>query len=93
LVWKTYSNYEAKGEHTLFIKYSLKGKLTLLLVCVDDMIIARDDEHEKLILKEKTCDSVREEGFWKIEVLPSDKSFVLEKGIFILKRKTCSRSF
>lgn len=32
---------------------SPKGKLTLFLVYVDDMILSRDDEHEKEILKEK----------------------------------------
>ncbi|RDY02259.1 putative mitochondrial protein, partial [Mucuna pruriens] len=44
---------QSQGDHTLFIKHSLDGKLTLLLVCVDDMIVTSDDEIEKLILKEK----------------------------------------
>ncbi|RDX79462.1 hypothetical protein CR513_40107, partial [Mucuna pruriens] len=43
----------SQGDHTLFIKHSLDGKLTLLLVCVDDMIVTNDDEIEKLTLKEK----------------------------------------
>nr|KYP37079.1 Retrovirus-related Pol polyprotein from transposon TNT 1-94 [Cajanus cajan] len=44
---------QSQGDHTLFIKHSSTGKLTLLLVYVDDMIIAGDDETEKLALKEK----------------------------------------
>ena len=44
---------QSQGDHTLFIKHSKEGKLTLLLVYVDDMIVAGDDEHEKKILKEK----------------------------------------
>ncbi|RDX85691.1 hypothetical protein CR513_33089, partial [Mucuna pruriens] len=44
---------QSQGDHTLFIKCSLNGKLTLLLVYVDYMIVTGDDEIEKLTLKEK----------------------------------------
>ncbi|RDY05092.1 hypothetical protein CR513_11104, partial [Mucuna pruriens] len=43
---------KSQGDHTLFIKYSLIGKLTLLLVYVNDMIVTGDEEIEKLSLKE-----------------------------------------
>ncbi|RDX92279.1 hypothetical protein CR513_25617, partial [Mucuna pruriens] len=38
---------QSQGDHTLFIKHSLDDNLTLLLVYVDDMIIAGDDEIKK----------------------------------------------
>ena len=38
---------QSQGDHTPFIKHSQDGKLTLLLVYVDDIIIAGDDELEK----------------------------------------------
>ena len=38
---------QSQGDHTLFIKHSQNGKLTLLLVYVDDIIITGDDEIEK----------------------------------------------
>ena len=38
---------QSQGDHTHFIKHSQDGKLTLLLVYVDDIIIAGDDELEK----------------------------------------------
>ncbi|RDX90369.1 hypothetical protein CR513_27776, partial [Mucuna pruriens] len=44
---------QSQGEHTLFIKHSPYGKLTLLLVYVEDMIVKGDDKIEKLTLKEK----------------------------------------
>jgi len=44
---------QSQDDDTLFIKHSPNGKHTLLLIYVDDMIIARDSEHEKQILKEK----------------------------------------
>ncbi|RDX83952.1 hypothetical protein CR513_35075, partial [Mucuna pruriens] len=37
---------QSQGDHTLFIKHSLDGKLTFFLVYVDDMIITCDDEIE-----------------------------------------------
>ena len=40
---------QSQGDHTLFIKHSQIGKLTLLLVYVDDIIITGDDEIEKQI--------------------------------------------
>ncbi|RDX62731.1 hypothetical protein CR513_58904, partial [Mucuna pruriens] len=44
---------QSQGDHTLFIKNSPNGKLTFLLVYVDDMIVTGDDEIGKLTLKEK----------------------------------------
>jgi len=39
---------QSQGNHTLFIKHPLTSKLTILLVYVDNMIIAADEEKEKL---------------------------------------------
>ncbi|RDY03975.1 putative mitochondrial protein, partial [Mucuna pruriens] len=44
---------KSQGDHTLFIKHSPDGKLTIPLVYVDDMIVTGDDEIEKINLKEK----------------------------------------
>jgi len=44
---------QSQGNNTLFIKHFITGKLILLLVYVNDMIIAGDDETKKLTLKEK----------------------------------------
>ncbi|RDX77849.1 hypothetical protein CR513_41959, partial [Mucuna pruriens] len=44
---------QCQGDHILFIKHSSDGKLTLLLVYVDNMIVTGHDEIEKLTLKEK----------------------------------------
>jgi len=40
-------------DHTLLLKHFVTSKLTLLLVYVDDMIIASNNETQKLALKEK----------------------------------------
>jgi len=44
---------EEEEDHTLFIKYFVIRKLTILLVYVYNMIIVGDNETKKLTLKEK----------------------------------------
>ncbi|RDX99830.1 hypothetical protein CR513_17073, partial [Mucuna pruriens] len=78
---------KVKVNHTLFIKHSPDGKLTLLLVYIDDMVVTGDDEIEKLTLKEKLVPQfeIKELGklkyFLRIEVAYS------KQGIFISQRK------
>ena len=35
--------YQRQTDHTLFLKYSLGGKVTILIVYVDDIILSRDN--------------------------------------------------
>lgn len=44
---------QSQGDHSLFFKPSHKGKRTILLVYVDDIIISGNDMNEKQLLKEK----------------------------------------
>lgn len=44
---------QSQGDHTLFIKHAQNGKLTLLLIYVDDMIITGNDEFEKKNLRKE----------------------------------------
>ena len=43
---------QSKGDHTLFIKHSSLGRVTSLIVYVDDIIMTRNDEKEKNTLKQ-----------------------------------------
>ncbi|KAL5577658.1 hypothetical protein UlMin_019357 [Ulmus minor] len=78
---------QSQGDHTLFIKHSQDGKVTVLLVYVDDIIITGDNEIERERLKEcltKEFD-IKELGrlkyFLGIEVAHS------QEGIFISQQK------
>jgi hypothetical protein len=42
---------QSQGDHTLFIKHSVSGGVTALLVYVDDIIETGNDEGEKHELK------------------------------------------
>lgn len=49
MVWKIYQSYAQFGiqqsqcDHTLFIRHSISGKVTILLVYVDDIIMTGGD--------------------------------------------------
>ena len=42
---------QSQGDHTLFIKLSSIGRVTILIVYVDDIIVTGDDNEEMLGLK------------------------------------------
>nr|KYP49502.1 Putative transposon Ty5-1 protein YCL074W family [Cajanus cajan] len=58
---------QSQGDHTLFIKHSQDGKLTLLLIYVDDMIIASDNEKEKQNLREKLASQFEMKDLGKLK--------------------------
>ena len=48
---KTMGYTQSKGDYTFFIKHSREGKVTALLVYVNDIIVTSDDEEELKVLK------------------------------------------
>ena len=40
-----------QSDHTLFVKFSTRGKVAILIVYVDDKILTRDYDEEKVSLK------------------------------------------
>ncbi|RDX83657.1 hypothetical protein CR513_35392, partial [Mucuna pruriens] len=78
---------QSQGDHTLFIKHSLDGKLTLLLVYVDDMIVTSDDEIEKLNLKEKLATQFEMKKLGKLKYFLGIEVAYSKQGIFISRRK------
>jgi len=44
---------QSHADHTLFIKYSSQGKVTTLIVYVDDIVLTRNDDGEVQNLKHR----------------------------------------
>nr|KYP49319.1 hypothetical protein KK1_028957 [Cajanus cajan] len=78
---------QSESDHTLFIKYSPNGKLTLLVTYVNDMIITGDDEVEKRILKEKLLTHFEMKELGKLKYFHGIEVAYSRKGIFIFQRK------
>ena len=83
---KRFGYRQSNSDHTLFLRRR-GGKITCLIIYVDDMIITGNDKEEIINLKEKLFqefkmkDLGRLKYFLGIEVLRSNK------GIFISQRK------
>lgn len=43
--------FQSQGDHTLFIKNSMKRGITALIVCVNDIVVTGDDHDEITCLK------------------------------------------
>jgi len=43
---------QSQGDHTLFVKHSELGGVTVLLVYVDDITVTGDDEEEQQLLSQ-----------------------------------------
>ena len=78
---------QSQGDHTLFIKHSISGRVVVLIVYVDDIIVTRNDEKEKNTLKQclakefEIKDLGKLKHFFGIEVARS------KQGIFISQHK------
>ncbi|RDX58552.1 hypothetical protein CR513_62128, partial [Mucuna pruriens] len=78
---------QSQGDHTLFIKHFLDGKLILLLAYVDDMIIISDDKIAKLTLKEKLATQFEMKELGKLKYLFKIEVAYSKQDIFISQRK------
>lgn len=53
---KSYGYHQNQADHTMFYKHSEKGKITVLIVYVDDITLTGDDLKELAKLKTKQAE-------------------------------------
>ena len=78
---------QSQGDYTLFIKHSKNGKLTLLLVCIDDMIITCDDEIQNQNFRERLVSQFEMKDLGKLKYFLGIEVAYSRQGIFISQRK------
>lgn len=89
-VMKDFGYKQSQGDHTLFIKHSKTGKVTALLVYVDDIIVTGNDEREKLELKDKLVQEFEIKELGRLKYFLGIEVAYSEKGIFISQQKYVS---
>ncbi|RDX84089.1 Copia protein, partial [Mucuna pruriens] len=79
---------KSQGDYTLFIKHSPDGKLTFLLICVNDMIVTSDDQIEKLTLKEKLATQFEMKELGKLKYfLGIEVAYSKQESMYLISSK------
>jgi RecJ-like exonuclease len=82
----SFGNRQSNANHTLFIKYC-RGKITLLIVYVDDMVVIGDDKEEMAQLKKLLAQEFEIKDVRKLQYFIGTEVARSKKGIFISQRK------
>ncbi|KAJ9705810.1 hypothetical protein PVL29_003762 [Vitis rotundifolia] len=74
---------QSQGDHTLFIKHSVAGGVTVFLVYVDDIIVTGNDEREKHELKQRLATKFEIKELGKLKYFLGIEVTYSTQGIFI----------
>ena len=78
---------QRQGDHTLFIKHSISGGVTALIVHVDDIIVTGNNEKEKNILKQCLAKEFAIKDLGKLKYFLGIEVARSKQGIFISQHK------
>ena len=78
---------QSQGDHTLFIKHSVSGEVTVLLVYVDDIIVTGDDKREQQELSQCLATEFEIKTLGRLKYFLGIEVAHSKKGIFISQQK------
>jgi hypothetical protein len=78
---------QSQEDHTLFIKHFISGRVTILIVYIDDIIITGDDLKERDIIRKRLSAKFEIKELGKLKYFLGIEVTHLEKGIFISQQK------
>ena len=84
---KEFGYKQSQGDHTLFIKHSVAGRVTALLVYVDDIIVTGNDEREKHDVKQRLAKEFEIKELGKLKYFLGIEVTYSTQGIFISQQK------
>lgn len=82
----TFGYQQSNDDHTLFMKHH-KGKITLLIVYVDDIVMTKDDDEEMAQLKQCLAQEFEIKNLGKLQYFLGVEVARSKKRIFISHRK------
>ncbi|XP_024172060.1 uncharacterized mitochondrial protein AtMg00810-like [Rosa chinensis] len=83
---KTFGYKQSNSDHTLFLNRR-KGKLTALIIYVDDMIVIGDDQEEAKKLEDYLSSEFKMKDLGGLKYFPGIELARSEEGIFLSQRK------
>lgn len=89
LAMKKYGFHQSNSDHTLFLKYRL-GKVTALIIYVDDMVITGDDYEEMPKLQEQLATEFEMKNLGGLKYFLGIEVARSQQGIFFSQRKYVS---
>jgi len=78
---------QSRGDHTLFFKHSKEGKLTVLLVYVDDIIVTGSNLEEQQALKGNLAQNFEIKDLESLKYFLGIEVAYSKEGIFLSQRK------
>ena len=84
---KEFGYKQSQGDHTLFIKHSVVGGVTALLVYVDDIIVTGNDEREKHDVKQRLSKEFEIKELGKLKYFLGIEVAYSTQGVFISQQK------
>ncbi|XP_059630211.1 uncharacterized mitochondrial protein AtMg00810-like [Cornus florida] len=78
---------QSQGDHTLFIKHSSSGGVTVLIVYVDDIIVTGNDQAERETLKAKLATEFEIKDLGKLKYFLGIEVARSKEGIFVSQQK------
>ena len=78
---------QSQRDHTLFIKHSISGGVTTLIVYVDDIIVTGNDDKEKNTLKQCLAKEFEIKDLGKLKYFLGIEMAQSKQGIFISQQK------
>lgn len=84
---KGYNFVQCQSDHTLFVKHSLGGKLAIIIVYVDDIILTGDHEEEISLLKKFLTKEFEIKDLGNLKYFLGMEIARSKKGIAVSQRK------
>ena len=78
---------QSQADHTMFYKHSKEGKIAILIVYVDDIILTGDDSAELKKLKERLVDEFEIKDLGALKYFLGMEFAKSKEGIFVNQRK------
>ena len=84
---KSYGYHQSQVDHTMFYKHSDKGKISILILYVDDIILTRDDLKELADLKRRMAQDFEIKDLGMLKYFLGMEFTRSKVGIFVNERK------